>query len=167
MEAKEVIALYTQFEKNSIKVWIDGGWGVDALLGVQTRPHKDLDIAIASKDVATLHKVLIAKGYKKFREDSIWNIVFRDDKGNEIDYHAFIIDENQDIIGGIMYPTESLTGTGTIDGYTVSCISPKHMVEFHSGYELKEKDFQDVQALCKKFDIALPEEYSRFITIKK
>ncbi|SRR6266568_507423 len=163
MDAKEVIALYIECEKNGIKVWIDGGWGVDALLGEQSRPHKDLDIAIASKDVANLQKVLTAKGYKKFREDSLWNIVFRDDKGYEIDYHAFIFDENENVVGGIMYPTESLTGTGTIGGYTVRCINPKHMVAFHSGYELKEKDFQDVQALCEKFDIALPEEYTRFI----
>ncbi len=29
-----------------ITVWMDGGWGVDALLGTQTRPHRDLDIVI-------------------------------------------------------------------------------------------------------------------------
>jgi lincosamide nucleotidyltransferase A/C/D/E len=163
MEAEEVIALYTLFEKNGITVWIDGGWGVDALLGEQTRQHKDLDIAIQSKDVVKLQRILHDKGYKKFREDSIWNIVFRDEKGCEIDYHAFVVDENGDIIDGIMYPPQSLIGTGVINGYTVKCIEPKHMIEFHSGYELKEKDFQDVSALCKKFDIPLPEEYKIFV----
>ena len=29
-----------------------------------------------------------------------------------------------------MYPAESLTGTGVIEGQAVRCISPKYMVEF-------------------------------------
>lgn len=162
MDVQEVIDLYTLFEKNGITVWIDGGWGVDALLGEQTRSHKDLDIAVQSKDVAKLQKILIDKGYRKFREDSLWNIVFRDEKGHEVDYHAFVVDENGDIISGIMYPRQSLTGSGIINGCIVKCIEPKHMIEFHSGYDLKEKDFHDVSALCKKFDIALPEAYTKF-----
>jgi len=29
----------------------------------------------------------------------------------------------------------------------------------HQGYELKEKDFKDVFAMCNKFGILLPTEY--------
>jgi hypothetical protein len=36
------------------------------------------------------------------------------------------------------------------------------MVKFHSGYELKEKDFRDVSALCEKFGLELPQEYVSF-----
>jgi hypothetical protein len=36
------------------------------------------------------------------------------------------------------------------------------MVKFHSGYELKEKDFTDVSALCEKFGLELPQEYVSF-----
>jgi lincosamide nucleotidyltransferase A/C/D/E len=36
------------------------------------------------------------------------------------------------------------------------------MVKFHSGYELQEKDFRDVSALCQKFGLELPEEYAQF-----
>jgi aminoglycoside-2''-adenylyltransferase len=28
------------------RVWIGGGWGIDALVGGQTRPHDDLHLAI-------------------------------------------------------------------------------------------------------------------------
>ena len=163
MDAKEVIEIYTECEKNGIKMWIDGGWGVDALLGQETRPHNDLDIAIQSKDVAKLLEILIARKYKKFREDSMWNVVFQDEKGHEVDYHAFIFDNNQNVIGGVMYPTTSLTGSGIINSYVVRCIAPKHMIEFHSGYQLTEKDFHDVSALCKKFDIPLPAAYTQFV----
>jgi hypothetical protein len=36
------------------------------------------------------------------------------------------------------------------------------MVKFHSGYELTEKDYQDVSAICEKYGMDLPDEYSRF-----
>jgi lincosamide nucleotidyltransferase A/C/D/E len=32
--------------KNGVDVWIAGGWGVDALIGQQTRPHNDFDIFV-------------------------------------------------------------------------------------------------------------------------
>jgi lincosamide nucleotidyltransferase A/C/D/E len=54
------------------------------------------------------------------------------------------------------YPAASLTGTGNIDGQAVRCVSPEWMVKFHSGYDLRDKDFRDVSALCKKFGIELP-----------
>jgi lincosamide nucleotidyltransferase A/C/D/E len=163
MDAKEVIDIYTECEKNGVRFWIDGGWGVDSLLGQQTRPHKDLDIAIQSKDVPKFLEILTARKYKKFREDSMWNVVFRDEIGHEVDYHSFVVDENGNVVGGIMYPATSLSGSGLIEGYVVRCIAPKHMIEFHSGYKLTEKDFRDVSALCKKFDIPLPEAYTQFI----
>lgn len=63
---------------------------------------------------------------------------------------------------GEKYPAASLTGTGKIDSQAVRCISPEWMVKFHSGYDLKDKDFRDVSALCKKFGIELPAEYEAF-----
>src|SRR5207249_348914 len=39
MSAADAFGLYELFEDNGIKVWLDGGWGVDALLGEQTREH--------------------------------------------------------------------------------------------------------------------------------
>ena len=46
-----------------IDVWLDGGWGVDALLGEQTRPHQDLDIALQTADGAALKPALEAQGF--------------------------------------------------------------------------------------------------------
>ena len=33
-----------------IKVFLDGGWGVDALLGYQSRAHNDIDIFVEKND---------------------------------------------------------------------------------------------------------------------
>lgn len=51
MSAEDAIELYNLFRSHGITVWIDGGWGVDALLGRQTRHHEDLDIALRHSDV--------------------------------------------------------------------------------------------------------------------
>jgi len=51
MTAIDVIEIAQLLDQNRIDVWIDGGWGVDALLGEQTRTHGDLDIAIQHSDV--------------------------------------------------------------------------------------------------------------------
>ncbi len=162
--SKEVLDFYTKLKNLGIDIWIDGGWSVDALLGKQLRPHKDLDIAIQWKDVPKLRDFLNEREYKQVREDSQWNFVSADDKGHEIDVHAFIYDENGKIVDGIMYPTESLTGNGTIDGQSVKCISPKYMVEFLAPYISKwpEKYVPAISALCEKFGMELPKEYIEF-----
>ena len=43
--ASQVLKLCRDLHAHSIEIWIDGGWGVDALLGTQTRPHSDVDIS--------------------------------------------------------------------------------------------------------------------------
>ncbi len=169
MTAADVVSFYTELEKLSIKIWVDGGWCVDALIGQQTRPHKDLDIAIQQKDVSRLRQLMHEQGYReiKLHEARPWNFVLGDNNGREIDIHVIVLDEGGNGIygppeNGEMYPVASLTGTGSINGRSVRCISPEWMVKFHSGYELKEKDFRDVSALCEKFDIELPQSFSKF-----
>lgn len=161
MTSADVLNLYTKLDNLGIKIWVDGGWGVDALLGAQTRPHKDFDIAIQYKDLPKFREYMEQQGYKEIEreEDKKWNFVLGDTKGHEVDVHAFTFDENGHVIEGIEYPDNSLTGIGVIDGHTVRCISAEWLVKFHSGYELKEKDFNDVSALCERFGIEYPKEY--------
>ena len=169
MKATDVINLYEIGRENGLTLWIDGGWGVDALLGYQSRLHKDLDIAIQEKDVPKLRELLQGKGYREIKLDSArpHNFVLGDEQGREIDIHVIVLDASGNGIygpvgNGELYPAGSLTGTGVIAGTQVQCISPEWMVKFHSGYELTEKDFRDVAALCEKFGIQLPEEYLKF-----
>lgn len=169
MNSRDVVELYTALERLGVEIWIDGGWSVDALLGSQSRAHSDLDITIQGKDVPKLRELLGTRGYKDIKVEQArdWNFVLGDDNGREVDVHVIVFDERRNGIygpaeNGEMYPASSLTGTGIIEGQTVRCISAEWMVKFHSGYELKDKDFRDVSALCKKFGIALPAEYKRF-----
>ena len=41
MNADAVVEVLAALENASVQVWLDGGWGVDALLGEQTRGHTD------------------------------------------------------------------------------------------------------------------------------
>jgi lincosamide nucleotidyltransferase A/C/D/E len=167
--SSDVIDLYSSLENLGVAIWIDGGWGVDALLGEQSRSHQDLDIAIEEKDVPKLKEMLCGRGYKEIKMEHAraWNFVLGDEYSREIDVHVIVFDsQGNGIYGpkenGEMYPAASLTGTGLIEGRTVRCISPEWVVKFHSGYELKDKDFRDVYALCTKFGIDLPAEYKDF-----
>ena len=169
MKAPDVVDLYNTFEKAGVQIWVDGGWGVDALLGEETRLHKDLDIAIQQKDIPKFRELLAKFGYREIKVEIArpHNFVLGDDKGHEIDVHVIVLnDQGNGIYGpeenGEMYPAAALTGRGTITGQTVRCISPEWTIKFHTGYDLKAKDYQDVVTLCEKYGLELPEEYDRF-----
>jgi len=169
MTSADVIDIYFTLGGLGIQIWIDGGWGVDALLGRQTRPHKDLDIALEDQHLVRFERFLASRGYRRTKREieRPFNFVLADQAGREIDVHVISLDERGNgnygpPEKGIMYPADSLVGSGTIEGHPVRCISPEWMVKFHSGYELTEKDYQDVSALCEKYGIELPLEYLRF-----
>jgi lincosamide nucleotidyltransferase A/C/D/E len=164
MTAKDAIDLYKLFDRHGIKVWIDGGWGVDALLSHQTRKHDDLDIALHHSDVSALCKLLEDCGYRHVASGGSWgcNFVLGDDQGRRIDVHSFEIDTSGENSFGVAYRAEHLTGVGMIDGYQVRCVPPEWMVKFHTGYPLDKRDFLDVKALCEKFEITMPEEHQAY-----
>lgn len=165
MKADMVIELYKLFKDNDIEVWLDGGWGVDALLGEQTRPHEDLDIILQEKDLPKLRKLLEARDYKDVPRDDTRpeNFVLGDAKGNLVDVHAFHFDENGNGIYGNkkVFPSGCFKSIGMINSQAVKCISAEQIVKFHTGYKPDENDIKDVTALCEKFRIELPEEYRK------
>jgi lincosamide nucleotidyltransferase A/C/D/E len=81
MTAADVIGLYTELENLAIRIWLDGGWGVDALQGEQTRAHKDLEKAVQQNDVPKLIHFLESRGFKETRleEARPWNFVLGKD----------------------------------------------------------------------------------------
>ena len=165
MTASDVVDLLRLLNDHGIAVCVDGGWGVDALLGRQTRRHSDLDIAVEHRHVPALRAILSARGYRDVPRDDTrdCNFVLGDDTGREVDVHSYVFDADGRHIYGVDYPAESLTGSGTIGGYRVKTITPAWMVRFHSGYTLDENDYRDVRALCETFGLELPDEYRKFI----
>ncbi len=166
LSSEDALYVYNLFLDNGIDIWIDGGWGVDALLGRQTRNHGDIDIVVEKSELERMFEILGSKGFKNVpRDDSrAWNFVLGDDDGREIDVHVIVFDENGNGIygpleNGQMYPAYAFEGVGLINGQEVKCLSPEYQLESHLGYELRDVDYEDVRNLCKKFGLALPSEY--------
>lgn len=53
-----------------------------------------------------------------------------DNKGHEVDVHAFVCDERGNVVERVMYPPGSLSGKGVILAQQVKCIAPEHMAQF-------------------------------------
>lgn len=185
MNAQDVLELYTLLGDHGVQLWLDGGWGIDALLGRQTRPHKDLDAFVAFADLPMLARVLSQQGFglKEIWEENQWlrhagdvplignpamgdavatAFVLQDERGRELDCHVLHIDEHG-------YPTpawrcslaftpEDLSGQGSIAGVPVQCLSAAMHMRTHTGYELQAKDKQDLRHLHEQFGIAYPAE---------
>jgi lincosamide nucleotidyltransferase A/C/D/E len=171
MSAHDVVDLYRQLNEANIRIWIDGGWAVDALLGRELRLHKDLDIALEERDVPALRTILGARGYGEIPRDdsSAWNFVLGDADGHEIDVHVIVLDEGGNGIYGPkendeMYPAASLGGEGIIAGQKVRCISAEYMVRFITPWlhKRREYDFKSISALCDEFGIPCPPEYRQY-----
>lgn len=164
MKAEDVLEIVRLFNKHGIELTIDGGWGVDALLGRQTRPHDDLDIAVEHKELPKIRALLEARGYRNVPRDDTrdCNFVLGDEQGRLVDIHSYTFDSEGKIIFGVPYPFDSLNGRGMILDMPVKCISPEWMVQFHTGYKLDQNDYRDVKALSDHFGIPIPPDYADF-----
>lgn len=167
LDAETVLKIYSELTKSGASVWLDGGWGIDALLGEQSRPHDDVDLILQKADLDLACARLADFGFADVPVDDTrpWNFVLGDEAGRRIDMPVIVIDQNGDGIYGPVehsqkYPASSLGTFGTISGKSVRCLSPQYQLESHLGYAIRSKDVQDVRRLCEKFTLQLPEAYS-------
>jgi lincosamide nucleotidyltransferase A/C/D/E len=169
MTSEDVLGFLALMDADGIRIWLDGGWAVDACLGSQTRRHGDLDIVLEQRDMPAAVAALEGIEYAPVpRPDTrAWNFVLGDGAGHQIDFHVIVLaGDGRGVYGppenGKFYPAEALLGKGTVNGRTVDCITPEWLVRFHTGYQLDETDWADVSALCERFGIPVPDEYLRF-----
>jgi lincosamide nucleotidyltransferase A/C/D/E len=164
MSETDAVDLLKTIEDSGIGIWIDGGWGVDALIGRQTRPHNDIDIFIEKKDRPAFIELLTLSGYRKIdmefstENHSVWH----DSSGHEIDLHLFeFFGATSLSYDNETYPASVLNGEGQIGGIPVRCMTAEAQMLFHQGYEQTEKDVHDVLLLCKTFGFSVPAEYEK------
>ncbi|RPI82203.1 MAG: hypothetical protein EHM41_18910 [Chloroflexi bacterium] len=168
---EDVIRIYQNLLTNDIQVWLTGGWGIDALLGEQTRPHKDLDLIVQLKDIVRIRELLSHDGYglKEIWSENRWvldpngvetatAIVLQDAEGREVDLHAMTLnDEGQGIPAwyaeGFIFSRQDLAGRGTIAGIEVHCLTPEMQILTHRGYVLPEEHQRDLELLREKFGV--------------
>jgi lincosamide nucleotidyltransferase A/C/D/E len=159
--ARELLA---ELESAGIPAWVDGGWGVDALVGRQTRAHDDLDLVVALDDVERIRAALGARGFYTHEDQLPVRFVMAHATLGQIDFHTVRFDaeggghQPQPGGGTFRYPPEGFTA-GRIGGRPVRCISAGVQMLCHLGYEPKPKDLHDVGLLHRELGVALPAAY--------
>jgi len=163
-----VVDLLQALQASGVDSWVDGGWGVDALLGRQTRPHEDHDLVVALGQVPRIRAVLGSRGFILAEDELPVRFVLSHPQLGHIDFHTVTFDDHgaglQPQPSGTVfrYPPEGFV-CGCIAGQAVRCISAEVQVLCHLGYEPKEKDVHDVLALHHAFGVTLPATYRRFL----
>ncbi len=172
VSAEDVIRIYQLLSSHRIRVWLTGGWGIDALLGEQTRPHKDLDVIMLLNDVPGMWEILRRDSYrlKELWSENLWAIdshgnkiatafVLQDSDGRQLDAHAMRLDDcgnglpAWEVPEGFVFSSPDLAGVGVISGSAVRCITPKKQMLCHTGYELPEMQLWDLERLRDKFGL--------------
>ena len=159
MDAAALRQIVDRLEGQGIEVWLDGGWGVDALLGEQTREHDDLDLVAELRHSARIVELLGELGYELVAGGTPKSFVLVDAVGRQVDVHPVTFDGEG---GGTyqmddgrkwIYPAEGFSGRGNVAGRAVRCLSPAVQVLVHAGYELGEKDYRELELLRDRFGV--------------
>jgi lincosamide nucleotidyltransferase A/C/D/E len=166
-EAGDVIEILDALASAGIDAWLDGGWGVDALLGEQTRSHQDVDLVVRLDDVAGMRLVLAPAGFQLIEGVPDSNFVLRDGRGREVDVHPVRFDDAGSGVyrmedgGDWIYPAAGFGGRGVIAGRDVKCLTPEVQMLGHAGgYEPHETDVHDMRLLHERFGTALQGPYA-------
>ena len=165
MSATDAVALLDVLAVAGVGFWVNGGWGTDALVGHETRPHRDIDLFIERRHVRLLRDALGTAGLAEVPGGRAANFVLSDDKGREVDVHLFELDA----AGNGLYPmsdgrvwlcqAEGLMGSGAILGKPVRCFTAALQLQCYSGYDLDADDLHDIAVIREAFPgaMALPE----------
>lgn len=133
---------------------------------------------------ASISTVFDERGYtlKELWENNLWTpypegvpiigrgsqvataFVLHDGDGRELDIKPVRFDEDGRGHAAwdtdFVFPGGAFDGRGVIAGVSVWCLSADIQMRTHTGYELKDKDLQDLRHLHDKFGIAYPDEHA-------
>jgi lincosamide nucleotidyltransferase A/C/D/E len=144
-----VLALMDAFAAAGVSAWVAGGWGVDALIGHQTRRHYDLDLVVSDTPDNTerMRQVLSRAGFRpgvrEFNPGLAMplRLNWQDDTGHTVE--VMPVTFGQPPFSG----EEPLFAVGVIGRHTVACLSAPLQVALHQGYEARVVDLADMEAL--------------------
>jgi len=164
MNAAEVIRVLDTLQVARIRAGITGGWGIDALLRRETRPHGDVDLGVGAEDVDRAIEALRPLGYVLTVDDRPARVVLQSGVGH-VDLHPIVWGASgagvQSGVAGELfdYPPGSLDAEGEIAGRAVRCATPDLQLAFHAHYEPRDHDRRDMAALADEFGLSLPPAY--------
>lgn len=152
MTLAEVRAVLDAVRSVGCRFWLEGGWGVDALVGHQTRPHRDVDVDFDAAHEAAVLERLDGLGYSIETDWRPTRVELTAPGRGWVDLHPLVIDDNGDarqaaLEGGWHEFPRSWFTTGSLGGTTVPCVSLEAQRAFHTGYEPRQIDLLDLAQL--------------------
>jgi lincosamide nucleotidyltransferase A/C/D/E len=172
MQATDVLEVLDGLKASGLDVWVAGGWGVDALLGAQTRGHDDLDLIVDTAREGDAQAALQALGFRRIRAEYFHGalmpkqIILRDRAGRIVDLHGVDVRtwpgswrELLERAGRSAVPFDPAKpfAVGMIEGHAVDCVSPDLQLASRQVYELTDTAAADARALCARFGLAEPQ----------
>lgn len=164
--ADAVLQVLDALDAAGLQAWLDGGWGVDALLGTQTRQHDDVDIVVELERMDEVLRALEPLGFRLVADHLPTRAVLRTSHGCQVDLHPVQFDvQGTGWQRGAApdgadcpYPAGGFA-RGHVLTRVVPCLSAELQVEHHCGYEPRAQDRHDMAALGAVFGITLPHPY--------
>jgi lincosamide nucleotidyltransferase A/C/D/E len=164
MTGFDVVDVARTLQAKGVPFWIGGGWGVDALVGRQTRDHRDLDIAIPGELDGVAIDALGSLGYTLAVDERPVRFVLRAADARSIDLHPVAFSAAghgvQQGFDGVVfhYPADGFT-VGRVARVDVPCLTLDQQIAFHLGYEPQDHDRHDMAILADHVGIVPPEPY--------
>jgi lincosamide nucleotidyltransferase A/C/D/E len=150
---ENVLRILDVLEKAGVPASIGGGWGIDALVGRQTRPHSDIDLCVPAEQSDAAAGALATLGFEMTVDERPTRFVMAGVGLGSIDLHPlrFLADGTARLAAPegseYVFPVGSLDANGTIGGRTVRCFTPEQQLAAHSGYDHAEDDIWDLALL--------------------
>jgi lincosamide nucleotidyltransferase A/C/D/E len=163
MNSTTVLHILDLLATVDVPVWLDGGWGVDALLGRITRAHNDLDLILALDDLTRAVAVLVGNGFS-VEEEELGRVVLGHATEGRIDLHPVTFDPHGNAVqvqpaeAPVVYRSDGFV-TGWILNRAVACISADVQLCARLGHDRSEKHRRDVVALCASFGLQRPADW--------
>lgn len=151
MTAQRALGIVHLLTEGGVDTWVDGGWGVDALVGAQTREHGDLDLGVVRSDLDRAIELLASVGYAvsddRYRQVTVQ---LTHKAGHRIDLHPStrLPDGGTEQIGfddKAYYIPPPVAGH--IGGEAVRCMPAPTQLRGHEGYDLRPEDHHDIKLL--------------------
>jgi lincosamide nucleotidyltransferase A/C/D/E len=163
MTASDVLEVLGRLEAVGLRLWVDGGWGVDALVGETTRVHADLDLVVLAPELGAVRSLLGEVGCRTVLRDWLpTSIALSGTRGREVGLHPATPtsdgggDQAQPRGGSFHYPPPT---SGVIGGRRVVCVDAATQVRCHLGYPPQAKDRHDLRRLHERLGVELPMPY--------
>ena len=153
MTAPNAALVLDLLERAEVPTWVAGGWGVDALVGCESRPHADLDLLISQDASERARESLLAAGFVVTLDASPTRFEMTNPELGVVDLHPIRFDAGGtpwlELPDGAswVYGRGALEALGTIASRSCRCLSAEEQLRLHDGYELRDVDHADIRLL--------------------